>query len=153
MQTPNPDHFVSGAILIENLHSPCYVEFSAPIFIEFFILGASPTPDNFVYLDHAQIPFLPEVEFAAWESLKFENAIAPGSQSLIHSRAINFDNKTLQFSSNTAKLRLRILEPIEPKYEEPTKIMVMDYMTTKTRIRVLSLNSNNVSAPGLKTTF
>ena len=70
----------SGAILIENLNSPCYAEFLAPTFIEFFNLRAAPTPDNFVYLDNRQIPFLPQVEFAAWQSLKFQNADAPGTR-------------------------------------------------------------------------
>ena len=68
----------SGAIVIGKPNSACYVQFFAPTFIEFFTLRATSTPDNFVYMDNKQIPFLPQVEFSAWQSLKFENEIAPG---------------------------------------------------------------------------
>ena len=101
-----------GTFVLNSTHSPCYIEFYATIFIEEFNLNARPTPHNFVYLDTTQIPFQSNVEFASWQSLKFENAIAPGSQSLIHSREINYRNTTLQFYSQTAKLRLRLLEKV-----------------------------------------
>ena len=67
-----------------------------------------------------------------------------GSQSLIQSRSINYENLTLHFSSKTATIRLRVLEPVisavTANHTEPTKVFVMDYMTTKSRIRVMSFN-------------
>ena len=103
-----------GTFVLDSSHSPCYIEFNAPIFIEEFNLNSQPTPDNFVYLNNEQIPFQSKVEFATWQSLKSENAIAPGSQSLIHSRKIIYSNSTIQFYSQTARLRLRILEKVSP---------------------------------------
>ena len=103
-----------GSFVLNSTHSPCYIEFYAPIFIEEFNLNAYSTPHNFVYVDTKQIPFQSNVEFASWQSLKFENAIAPGSQSLIHSREVNYRNTTLQFYTQTAKLRLRLLEKVSP---------------------------------------